>query len=227
MTQTQENYFTELSQIDVGDHIEKKGKFSYLSWPFAVSTLRKKYPKATWEVIRFNGLPFLTTEFGVFVEVAVTVEEVTLSQLHPVLDNSNKPILKPTAFQINTSLQRALVKAMALHGLGLYIYAGEDLPDTSESSDKEKLAAIADEDIGEVRSQMNKDTAEKIKQALRDCETLAEIADVKVKSEKEIKRLQKYVPDIFEEIVEVAISMKKEIEESEGNFDDSDKLAQI
>ena len=77
---------------------------------------------------RFNDLPYLATEAGVFVEVAVTVQGVTLSQIHPVLDGRNRPILAPTAFDINTSLQRCLVKAIALHGLGLYIYAGEDLP---------------------------------------------------------------------------------------------------
>ncbi len=65
---------------------------------------------------------------GVFVEVAVTVQGITLSQIHPVLDGRNRPILAPTCFDINTSIQRALVKSIALHGLGLYIYAGEDLP---------------------------------------------------------------------------------------------------
>jgi hypothetical protein len=79
-------------------------------------------------VRRFNGLPYLFAEIGVFVEVAVTVQGVTLSQIHPVLDGRNRPILAPTSFDINTSIQRALVKAIALHGLGLYIYAGEDLP---------------------------------------------------------------------------------------------------
>jgi hypothetical protein len=59
----------------------------------------------------------------------VTVQAVTLSQIHPVLDGRNQPIAEPTAFDINTSIQRCLVKAIALHGLGLYIYAGEDLPD--------------------------------------------------------------------------------------------------
>ena len=61
--------------------------------------------------------------------VAVTVQGVTLSQIHPVLDGRNQPILEPSSFDINTSIQRCLVKAIALHGLGLYIYAGEDLPD--------------------------------------------------------------------------------------------------
>jgi hypothetical protein len=125
---TETNYFTELAKIDVGEHIEKKGKFSYLSWAYAVDVLRKHDPTATWETIRFNGMPFMKTECGYFVEVAVTVQGITLSQIHPVLNNQNKPIEKPNAFEINTAIQRCLVKAIALHGLGLYIYAGEDLP---------------------------------------------------------------------------------------------------
>ena len=122
------NHFARLSAINVSDHIEKKGGFSYLSWPYAVSQLRLADVSAVWEVRRFNGLPYLATEAGVFVEVAVTVQNITLSQIHPVLDGRNRPLLAPTAFDINTSIQRCLVKAIALHGLGLYIYAGEDLP---------------------------------------------------------------------------------------------------
>lgn len=140
------NYYTELSKIDVSEHMEKKGKFSYLSWAWAVDQLRKVHPNATWEVIRFEGKPFMKTECGYFVEVAVTVEGITLSQIHPVLNNQNKPIAQPNAFEINTSIQRCLVKAIALHGLGLYIYAGEDLPMdgpiTSEQVGKIKTKAL-------------------------------------------------------------------------------------
>ena len=93
-----------------------------------MAQLRLADPAATWDVRRFNGLPYLASEAGFFVEVAVTVQGVTLSQIHPVLDGRNRPLLAPTAFDINTSLQRCLVKAIALHGLGLYVYAGEDLP---------------------------------------------------------------------------------------------------
>ena len=123
-----ENYFARLSAINVNEQVEKKGGFSYLSWPYAVAQLRLADASATWEVRRFDGLPYLATEAGVFVEVAVTVSGVTLSQIHPVLDGRNRPLLAPSAFDINSSLQRCLVKAIALHGLGLYIYAGEDLP---------------------------------------------------------------------------------------------------
>jgi hypothetical protein len=126
------NYFDELSKVDCSKHVEKKGKFSYLSWPFAVSELRKRHPEATWEVCRFNGAPFMETNAGVFVEVAVTVNGCTLSQIHPVLNSNNRPIAQPNAFEINTSIQRALVKAIALHGLGLFVYAGEDLPEGEE-----------------------------------------------------------------------------------------------
>lgn len=131
------NPFRRLFQIDVAQYVEKKGQFNYLSWPYAVAQLRMADPQAHWEVKRFEGLPYLVTDLGVFVEVAVTVEGITLSQIHPVLDAKNRPIMAPTSFDINTSIQRCLVKAIALHGLGLSIYAGEDLP----------LADAADESV--------------------------------------------------------------------------------
>lgn len=126
-----QNYFQQLHEINVAEHIERKGLFSYLSWPFAVAQLRLADPQATWEVKRFNGLPYLASEAGYFVEVAVTVQGITLSQIHPVLDNKNRPIQAPNCFDINTSIQRCLVKAIALHGLALNIYMGEDMPEGS------------------------------------------------------------------------------------------------
>ncbi len=129
---TPANYFTELYRVNVAEHVERKNGFSYVSWPFAIAELRKRHPDATWEVIRFEGLPYQQTPVGVFVEVAVTVNGIRLSQIHPVLDHTNKPIKEPNAFHINTSIQRCLVKAIALHGLGLFVYAGEDLPEGSD-----------------------------------------------------------------------------------------------
>ena len=147
MQASNQNYFVELSKIDVNNHVEKKGAFSYLSWPFAVSQLRQFDPVATWHVQRFDGLPYLNTDAGVFVEVAVCVKGVSLSQIHPVLDSKNRPILAPTAFDINTSIQRCLVKAIALHGLGLNLYAGEDLPlieaDQPKVEDKPVVVPVA------------------------------------------------------------------------------------
>ena len=143
MQSSNDNYFAKLNAINVSEHIEKKGGYSYLSWPFAVAQLRQFDPSATWEVRRFDGLPYLSTDAGVFVEVAVTLQGITMSQIHPVLDGRNRPIPSPTVFDINTSIQRCLVKAIALHGLGLYIYAGEDLPEAGEDTQPVATAKAA------------------------------------------------------------------------------------
>lgn len=184
------NYFETLNALDVSKHVEKKAGYSYLSWPYAVAELRKRHPTSTWEVVRFNGLPYLSTEAGCFVEVAVTVEGVRLSQIHPVLDGRNQPIKNPTAFQINTSLQRALVKAIALHGLGLYIYAGEDLPEESAAPRGSAKEATQDafKALPANRQQVIADTSIQVIDALQEgrdtdaygiCESVAD-ADEKV-----------------------------------------------
>ena len=127
------NYFKQFETVDVTEHLEKKGRFTYLSWPFAVRELRRACPTASWEIHLFkdrDGMeqPYMATDCGFFIKCSVTVEGQTMTQIHPVLNNYNKPIESPTSFDINTSIQRCLVKAIALHGLGLHIYAGEDLP---------------------------------------------------------------------------------------------------
>lgn len=132
MQRASNNYFAQLNAVDVSKDLAKKGHYSYLSWSDAVKHLREFDPTAIWEVKRFNGLPYLQTELGFFVEVAVTVQGVTLSQIHPVLNARNQPILAPSCFDVNSSIQRCLVKAIALHGLGLSVYTGEDVPDASE-----------------------------------------------------------------------------------------------
>jgi len=202
-----ENYFEKLSKINVNEYAEKKGRFTYLSWAWAVDVLRKNEPTATWEIVRFNGLPFLQTECGFFVEVAVTVRGVTLSQLHPVIDNYNKPIAKPTSFQINTSIQRALVKAIALHGIGLYIYAGEDLPDDGEDNEQvsniKKLANAIDGDIDEVRKKKNEDSFEIIKAELLSCDSIESLDLVKSENLKELNALNKYAPELFAELLSI------------------------
>ena len=129
------NVFQVLDKVDVSGKSEKKGMFTYLSWAWAVRELLRVSPDATWEVHEWgmegNRQPYMQTEAGCFVKVSVTVNGITREQVHPVLDNRNKPIKTPDAFQVNTSIQRCLAKAIALHGLGLYIFAGEDLPDVS------------------------------------------------------------------------------------------------
>ena len=130
MSKTTQSTFMKLFKTDVSEYVKQKGKYNYLSWCFAVQELKRACPAARWGVTKAeDGSPFLKTECGYFVEVWVDVDGVNLSQIHPVLDNRNNPIEKPNAFQINTSLQRALAKCIALNGLWLYIFAGEDLPE--------------------------------------------------------------------------------------------------
>jgi hypothetical protein len=134
--------FAELEKTNVTSKIEKKGRFSYLSWPFAVSEFRKACPNGKWEINRsFEGLPYLKTELGVFVSVTVWpdvgAESICFEQIHPVLNHQNKPIEDPNSFEINTSIQRCLVKAIAIAtGIGLYIYAEEDRPPSDNGDDE-------------------------------------------------------------------------------------------
>jgi len=137
-----ENTFEKLNKVDVSKFTEKKGQFNYLSWAHAVRELLKVCPEATWEVHLFDNSdgtrqPYMKNGTGAYVQVSVNVDGVTRTQIHPVLDHRNSPIDSPNSFQINTSIQRCLAKAIALHGLGLYIFAGEDLPEADPLS-KEK-----------------------------------------------------------------------------------------
>lgn len=142
MTKKKEHYFEVLRKHNVSKYMEKKGQFNYLSWAYAVEELRKIKPDATWRVIKDeNGFPYTSTPAGHFVEVEVTVDGISLSQIHPVLDHRNQTLEQPNAFQINTSIQRCLAKAIALHGLGLYIFRGEDLPEV-DPLNEEQLKVI-------------------------------------------------------------------------------------
>lgn len=128
--------FLSLRSINVNDHTEKKNGLTYLSWAWAVDQLLQQDSSATW----YYSEP---KQFGnslmVFCTVKAFGKEMT-AQL-PVMDHRNKAIQNPDAFQVNTAMQRALAKAIALHGLGLYIYAGEDLPDGEEEKKPHKSVA--------------------------------------------------------------------------------------
>jgi len=131
---SKQNVFETLNKVDVSEYTEKKGKFNYLSWSYAVRELLKVCPTATWEVHTFQGVdgteqPYMKNGTGAYVQVTVNVDDILRTQIHPVLDNRNQTIAEPNSFEINTSIQRCLAKAIALHGLGLYIFAGEDLPE--------------------------------------------------------------------------------------------------
>lgn len=135
-----------LRSIDVSDHIEKKNGLSYVSWAWAWDTLMKIYPKSSVRIERNpDGRFWFDDGRTGWVEVAVTVtdgaETVERSELFPIMDykNNSIPAEKITSFNANTAIQRATTKAIARHGLGLYVYAGEDLPpETTDSSSDDK-----------------------------------------------------------------------------------------
>jgi hypothetical protein len=119
-----EHKFDRMAGIDCSKYVEKKNGLSYLSWPWAVRQLLMEDPQASWsygEPMRWNDT--------VMVYCTVTAFGKAMTMQLPVMDHRNKAIPNPDAFQVNTAMQRCLVKAIALHGLGLYIYAGEDLPE--------------------------------------------------------------------------------------------------
>ena len=156
--------FQTLNELNVNEFTQKKGNFTYLSWAWAVRELLKVAPKATWQIHKFGEdgerQPYMKTDAGYFVQVTVDVEGVMRTQIHPVLNHRNETIDEPNAFQINTSIQRCLAKAIALHGLGLYIYAGEDLPEVPELS-KNQVKEILDM-AGEINQKTFDMIAEKV-----------------------------------------------------------------
>lgn len=159
LTNIESNYFVDLARINVSQYVEKKGQFSYLSWSFAIDQLKRYDPEATWRVLRFpvpgatSGpeIPYMITPNGCFVEVEVTVKGMTLSQLQPVMDFKNKAMANPDVMDVNKAIQRCLVKGIAVHGLGLYIYSGEDLPNDLLSGTQHRLISEAAEEFARLR----------------------------------------------------------------------------
>ena len=130
---TEKNYFQTLFDIDVTDKIREKNGLTYLSWAWAWSELKKRFPTATSRVYETeDGRIYFTDGKTCWVKVSVTVNDVEHVEYLPVMDFRNKsiPVENITSTDVNKSIQRALTKAIARHGLGLYIYAGEDLPET-------------------------------------------------------------------------------------------------
>lgn len=131
--------FKTLNNVDVSALTAKKGNFDYLSWSNAVREVSKIFPNITWEMTKWDDLPYLKTDLGYFVECSVTIEGLTKTQMMPVLDFKNKTAKQPAANDINKSQMRALTKAIALHGLGIDLWAGEDINGEYEGDGSKKI----------------------------------------------------------------------------------------
>lgn len=136
-----DNYFAELYQIDVSKYVEKKNGLTYLPWAYAWAEVKKRYPSAFYTVYENkDGWNYFTDGNTCWVKTGVTINDLEHIEYLPVMDFKNRsiPLESVTSFDVNKSIQRSLTKACARHGLGLYVYAGEDLPE----NDTPEVASI-------------------------------------------------------------------------------------
>jgi hypothetical protein len=137
--------YLDLSKINVNQHVEKKNGLTYLSWAWAWDTFKKSYPDATYKVVKTTeGLPYFESNAGVMVYTEVTANNLTHEMWLPVMDGANKAMKREAytyktkyaekvcdafdMFDVNKTIMRCLVKNLAMFGLAIYIYAGEDIP---------------------------------------------------------------------------------------------------
>lgn len=165
--------FAALNAINVNDHTEVKDngkdKLTYLSWVWAWQQVKLDYPDVSYEVKHWDGKPYLYDEnLGYMVETSVTIEGETMTMWLPVMDSKNKAmkaqpytyktkygdkyVEAATMFDINTTIMRCLVKNLAMFGLGLYIYAGEDLPKEEKEQQQSALQIKIDEACAAMRA---------------------------------------------------------------------------
>jgi len=134
-----ENYFIKLNSIDCSKKIEKKNGLSYLSWAWAWGEIKKIHPTANYKIYETeNGVNYWTDGRTGWVKTGVTIDDIEHIEYLPIMDFKNKSISLEsiTSFDVNKAIQRSLTKACARHGLGLYIYAGEDLPESEKPISK-------------------------------------------------------------------------------------------
>ena len=141
-TAKKKSVFETLSEVNVTPYVEKKGGLDYLSWATAWSLLKKYYPKSARKIYEHDhtGLNFFTDGQTAYVKVGITVEGEEHIDMLPVMDYRNKSIYidKMTSFDVNKTIQRATAKAIAMHGLGISLWTGEDLFDNNQTQEAPK-----------------------------------------------------------------------------------------
>lgn len=138
---------SDLLKVNINERLEKKGNLSYLSWAHAWGEALRIDPAATFDVHTFDrgdGVkqPYMDCNGTAIVWVSATLNGKTMTCQLPVMNHQNKAIPNPDAFAVNTAMMRCMVKALALHGLGLYVYAGEDLPDGEDAPEPKPKADV-------------------------------------------------------------------------------------
>ena len=132
----QNNYFEELAKVNIKDKVEKKGNFDYLSWANAWAFIKLRYPNAQRNVYedQATGLNFFTDGRTAYVKVGITINDIEHIDYLPIMDfrNNSIRIEKITSMDVNTAIQRSTAKAVAMHGLGLSLWVGEDVINATE-----------------------------------------------------------------------------------------------
>lgn len=162
------NYFEQLNQINVNDFTEQKNGLTYLSWAYAWRELKKMFPKSFYTIYENEqGWNYFTDGRTGWVKTGVTVvtDDMELEHIEylPIMDYRNRSIdvTKITSFEVNKTIQRSLTKAVARHGMGIYIYAGEDLPDVNDGKGDTKkakpgeISIVTDEEFQEEVDELN------------------------------------------------------------------------
>lgn len=141
--ENKKSIFQTLNEINVNEHTETKNGLTYLAWAWAWSEVKKLYPNANYKIYETDeGCIYWTDGKTAWVKTGVIIEGLEHIEYLPVMDYNNRsiPLEKITSFDVNKAIQRSLTKAVARHGLGLYIYAGEDLPEgESEQKSEQKI----------------------------------------------------------------------------------------
>jgi hypothetical protein len=217
---------SDLLKINVNDHTEKKNGLTYLSWAWAWAEALKADPTANFEVKHFdyggNTVPFMSMNMTAMVWVTVTMFGKPMTCFLPVMDHRNKPIMEPDSFQINTAIMRCMVKGLALHGLGLYIYAGEDLPDDGQSGQAEPVivkvvtpTATADVEVNTGNADANAELfAEGMMTYTNHCTDVKGLNSYWKSNQTQLDSLKVSRPDLYDQIRNRFAEIKKQLSES-------------
>jgi hypothetical protein len=209
---------SDLLKINVNDHVEKKNGLSYLSWAWAWAEALKADPEATFHVSTFNvdevTQPYMQVGNTAMVWVAVTLFGKQRLCFLPVMDHRNKPIPAPDACQVNTAIMRCLVKCIALHGLGLYIYAGEDLPEEGEPETKPEAKPEA-KPVGKSREEAELFSDAMLQYVTVVCKDEAGLKAYWKANQAQVDGLKSNHPDLFEGVKKVFTEMKTKFTKGE------------
>jgi len=216
--------FNTLFAVGCESYTEVKQGLKYLSWAFAWGEVKKKYPDAEYKIYeREDGVPYFTDGNTCWVKTSVTINDLEHIEYLPIMDNRNKsiPLANITSMDINKAIQRSITKACARHGLGLYIYAGEDLPDVLVSEIEETLQSITSLDKLEEYRLSLEGNAEPMKEKfnLKRNELAAELCGKikKCKTTDELGALYKTMSDNFwKSNADILNFVKKKKEELNG-----------